>query len=902
MLFRRGSLFLAVLLALALLAGPAATPRAAAIPVATNDTTYGAFGRVFPDPQGCTKGTPGSSPWAKGKVCAAQYLQWNETIAGLRYLAGKYPRFGQLVNLHGLKRTVPDFANLDLQSAGLPQADGTRARRDLYAFVVTDDQSPVPLAERHRFAFSLSIHGIERAGLEGGVRAAEDLMTWAATAPNTHILEPTNSGPTAGDVLRNSVIYFVLSNPDGWGRGEISKGGVYFQRYNGNGADVNRDFPGVGYSNPVYSPESEPEERGYAAYLRHERALAGRPFTGGGDLHGMNGADSFSFTLLSGTADSWSENTRVVNTAEAIYADAIKRLSWSPLIADPAKCPGNIPVFLLISEGSAPMCPDQWGTVWDTIDYQTTGSFGDWMASDIGLGATAVDNEMAYSHVTPNNVFIPEVEQLHVDGNKGIIYSQLAALSAPSNTVAAPITWAVGYAPSVQRKVRGAETPRTVSSALRPQADLTVREVAGQGVEFVVKGPSDGVADGALAAEFTFTNVDGISPESASDVVLERFGVDHPGEPEGWHEVGSWYRQELTYFPAGARIDIAQPLPGRYRLAPAPLLRHGVTTMRVHFTSAANQTVPNAAYDVANTDVFRGLGANVRAITPAAILANPHALDGVRAYALADDPAPGVAAKDRAAWFAALNTFASNGGTLVLTDHALDALVDLGVVPASALVKGVEYGGWISFTDHNGNSTYGTSPLTAGLDRPGASNGSGAGLDRRRQTYDPGAVGYPIAATPGPDCTFGDSCTAPQEMVNVDAWRKAGGSVVGETAVVVKRNSGSEPIGVAYGEVPMGAGRIRIAGGLLPTPTDAYNHPYGLEGYALSWTGWQVLVNLLSGNGAAVPLNNSNVLGVSQIPRTGADASVPLDSAAIAVTLAALVRFVRARRRLHTFS
>src|SRR6476469_7854395 len=176
MLFRRGKWFVAGFVALVLLSGPTATPRAQAIPVATNDTTYKALGRVFPDPQACTKGTPGNSPWAKGNVCSTQFLQWDETLAGLRYLQGKYPRFGHLEDLHDLKATVPEFAKLDMQSAGLPQADGTRARRDLYVFVVTDDQSPVPLTERHRFAFSLSIHGIERAGLEGGVRAAEDLM------------------------------------------------------------------------------------------------------------------------------------------------------------------------------------------------------------------------------------------------------------------------------------------------------------------------------------------------------------------------------------------------------------------------------------------------------------------------------------------------------------------------------------------------------------------------------------------------------------------------------------------------------------------------------------------------------------------------------------------------------
>ncbi|MEY2467375.1 MAG: hypothetical protein QOF21_73, partial [Actinomycetota bacterium] len=872
-------------------------PRAVALPSATNAATYAAYGRVFPDPQGCTKGTPGSSPWAKGNVCAAQFLQWDETLAGLKYLQQKFPRFGRLVNLHDLKQSVPEFANVDMQTAGLPQADLSRDRRDLYVFVVTDRESPVSLADRHRYAYSLSIHGIERAGVEGGVRAAEDLVTWGATAPNTRILEPTNSGPTAGQVLKDNVLYFVLSNPDGWGRGEVSKGGVYFQRYNGDGADLNREFPGVGYSNPVYTPFAEPEATSLAAYLLREKSLSSeKSFRGALDLHGMAGADSFSFTLLSGTAKSWAVNTQITHSAQAIYQDAVKRLSYSPLIADPANCPGDIPVFLLVSEGSAPMCPDQWGSVWDTINYQTTGAIGDWFTMDIGLGATGVDNEMAYSHVVPNTAFIPAIEQLHVDGNKGIIYSQLAALTNPAPVPAVNVT--AGFAPSVNRKVRAASAPSPAVAPLRVQSPLHLREMLGQGVEFDVAGPEQGVSNGGLTAEFSFTNIDGISPETASDVRLERYGHEHPGDPDGWNEVGSWFRQELTYFPAGARIDINNPTPGRYRLAPAPMLRHGVTNIAIRFTPDKVIPKPNTAYNVANTDVFNDLGPNIHPITPTAVLKNAHVLDGVSSYILADDPAPGVAAADRAAWFAALKNYVNNGGNLVLTDRGLDALADLGVVPSTALIHGVEYGGWISFTDADNRLTFGTHPLTARLDLPGAATGSDSTLDHRRQTYDPGGVGYRISESIGQGCLTG-LCDAPQVLVNTDAWRKAGGTVVGR-AGVVHRGGGSEVTGTTYGELPLGRGRIRIVGGLLPTPTEANDHPYGLLGYSLSWTGWQVLVNLVSVSSAAPA--PTNVLGITTIPRTGGAQEGPLDLAAVAITLAALVRFARARRRLHPLS
>jgi hypothetical protein len=43
-----------------------------------------------------------------------------------------------------------------------------------------------------------------------------------------------------------------------------------------------------------------------------------------------------------------------------------------------------------------------------------------------------------------------------------------------------------------------------------------------------------------------------------------------------------------------------------------------------------------------------------------------------------------------------------------------------------------------------------------------------------------------------------------------------------------------------------GAGVIRIAGALLPDPTEENYHPYGLASYALTYTGYQVFENLIA--------------------------------------------------------
>ena len=156
-------------------------------PVATNDATYLVFGRAFPDPQGCGVNpideVPAISPWAKGNVCATQFLTYQEVIDGTQFLQSKHSRYLQVIRLDEA------YDDPELKSAGIPKQvtideDGQpqvigREKRPLYLFKVTDSQSPIPEKDRKHFAVSMSIHGIERAGLEGGIRAMEDLVTCA---------------------------------------------------------------------------------------------------------------------------------------------------------------------------------------------------------------------------------------------------------------------------------------------------------------------------------------------------------------------------------------------------------------------------------------------------------------------------------------------------------------------------------------------------------------------------------------------------------------------------------------------------------------------------------------------------------------------------------------------------
>jgi hypothetical protein len=228
------------------------------------------------------------------------------------------------------------------------------------------------------------------------------------------------------------VLLFTLSNPDGWVRGDYSEGGVFYQRFNGNGMDLNRDWPTVGYSDPSYESWSEPETRGFGKWLKHvaDEYTSEGQFAGGIDLHGMVTANSLSYTLLGAGQKDYRKNAVSVDTASLMWADAEERLTWSPHVARQEDCPGPVPEpFFGQGRTQGPMCTVQWGTVWDTIEYQITGGMGDWIDNpDVGLGGVGINNEMALSHLAPNNIFDPGIVQLQIEGNKSLIYSQVTAL------------------------------------------------------------------------------------------------------------------------------------------------------------------------------------------------------------------------------------------------------------------------------------------------------------------------------------------------------------------------------------------------------------------------------------------------------------------------------------------
>ena len=660
-----------------LLLGPA-TGVGGSTPVATSAAAYELCGRVFPDPHAywpAPAQAPSRSPFAKGNAACASvdFLSYSDMVDGVEYLETLFPQF---VEFYELERDFGDgsdctssTSSADLCSAGLPQpgVPAGRERSSLYLLRVTDER--VPDTDKKFFTFPLSIHGIERAGAEAGVRAAEDLATWAAceggvaSAPVTcakegtlpHPLLETTPGEsvTAGDALKRSSIYFVFANPDGWRRGDIDNGVRFFQRYNGNGVDMNRDWPTIGFTFRPFTPWSEPETRSFGKVLKQIRPK----WDGGIDLHGQLIDRAFSFTLLGAGEHDFSKNQRILQTVKGAWSDAEQRLAWSPLIK-----PNTA------SKDDQRLYGVQWGTVWDTIAYTTTGSFGDWINSPLGLDGDGIDNEMSLSHLSNCGVgscYLVDAEQLHVDGNKSLIYSMVNFTLKPEDTsFRVPGSVAYVRSPKVVSNDGRLEEPPP-GAGLPPQApilDAALDVANGFTYEFEIKGAADGVSNGGVEGKVTGINVGGAGQLATTELILERYrsGEEDPGPAtacgaagDDWEEINRYFDQADTYQQAGAAVHGNLPLPGRYRicltggLVPALRASGGSADLDIGFTGEKAWEDPGQRpYSVTNMKFFDDLARNMApgqlvSVTADQILSGAVDLDRFSSLVVADDAFPG---------------------------------------------------------------------------------------------------------------------------------------------------------------------------------------------------------------------------------------------------------------------
>jgi hypothetical protein len=153
-----------------------------------------------------------------------------------------------------------------------------------------------------------------------------------------------------------------------------------------------------------------------------------------------------------------------------------------------------------------------------------------------------------------------------------------------------------------------------------------------------------------------------------------------------------------------------------------------------------------------------------------------------------------------------------------------------------------------------------------------------------RQLVEAAVLGYGIGDT-----------ASPMTAIAPDAFTAAGGKVLGLTEDLV-----------TVGHLELGAGRVQVVGGALPTQTEDQDHRYGLRDYALTYSGLFIMENVLRhdapGLGAAAPAGfNPTAPTVTPpsaaptLPTTGGGAELALLGAGM-FAVAVAVRRRRASR------
>jgi RTX calcium-binding nonapeptide repeat (4 copies)/Zinc carboxypeptidase len=426
------SLILAVVSALLVVAPAVATP------VCTDGYEGGpprsdCGGRVFPEATDTT-----------------EYVQYQpnpltgfrEYQHGLEYLAKLYPRWLSVSTLS------THYGTDDAVSAGPDQIrsyEGTDTDDGYEILVAKLTDHNVPDAGKQTLLYSLSIHGDEKGGIEGGVRAIEDLAMAAENGGKiTDGVEGYESASgrqpefhEVKDVLAKQAVYFVDFNIDGWVRGDHTNippaiPAALYTRGNYMGTDLNRQMPTVGRINPSRNPLEESEML-YGHRFMHEVADAGVDgrLAYGADIHGESQSRAWVDIMYpAGQFDSI-KHRRLMAIAERTKS-VIDATLYMGLAEDIEEATGGDQgegiEDLGFPPNTVPTKPARWGTVWDTLGYTDTGFVGDYLAEE--LGVTGMDYEIAFNHADAARPFgrpwAVLLQENYINASRAIIKTAMA--------------------------------------------------------------------------------------------------------------------------------------------------------------------------------------------------------------------------------------------------------------------------------------------------------------------------------------------------------------------------------------------------------------------------------------------------------------------------------------------
>ncbi|HUR24531.1 MAG TPA: hypothetical protein VM327_00765 [Candidatus Thermoplasmatota archaeon] len=173
---------------------------------------------------------------------------------------------------------------------------------------------------------------------------------------------------------------------------------------------------------------------------------------------------------------------------------------------------------------------------------------------------------------------------------------------------------------------------------------------------------------------------------------------------------------------------------------------------------------------------------------------------------------------------AAIKAWVEAGGNLVLTDEAL-RFFDLSGLTTGAVDVLSQYMGGAGmdlsnpiFYEYQDNSNAMNRNVRGGV----------------KQTYEPTPLGFETGAN-----------AAPNWFIDPAKFAALKGEVAGTACGTTQLSDRCPDNGIGIGKVKVGAGQIQFMGSLLPDPTEEFYHPYGLDPYATTYSGNQILRNML---------------------------------------------------------
>ena len=368
--------------------------------------------------------------------------------------------------LDALEALAPDVIDVDNIGDLIGQSDLKSAGgRDIYVIRVTDESVETP---KRQVAISLSVHGNESAGREGGLRYVEDLANWWNT-DREHLLYAGDVGIPLSEVLRETEIYIAVLNVDGWATGDVAppNGPPSFARGNATGQDLNRDYPTIGWTKRTQV--TEPETKAWVRLVSKFPNL-----TTASDIHGELTSNNNAFSDIMYPAGQWDakQQAQELQFAEHMNRTVERKFAEEGVV---------LQTLFDLAGDDRPMKPANFATAFDVVGYDDSGFMGDWFTLE---GAVELDVENFLSHTVPNNVWSGPLEQAHVAAVKGNIEAAIAESMITEDVEPGLDLGRIAYVIDLQRVERptpGAdEVPYSVS---RMDYFEDLERVAGQPVD-----------------------------------------------------------------------------------------------------------------------------------------------------------------------------------------------------------------------------------------------------------------------------------------------------------------------------------------------------------------------------------------------------------------------------------